>query len=160
MKEIKLSQGLVTKVDDEDYEYLAQWKWRAMKSRNTYYAVRYEKKSGKDIAILMHRILMKTPDNLQVDHKDRDGLNNQKYNIRNCTHVQNLHNQKKKGKLNKYKGVYVINKNNIIAVITLNYKQVWRKRFKTEEEAAREYDKMASVYFGEFAELNFPILNQ
>ena len=156
MKEIKLNKGFITLVDDEDYGRLNQWAWRILKSRHTYYAQRQENVNNKTKSVLMHREIMNTPKNLQVDHIDHDGLNNQKVNMRNCTHLQNLHNQRKKGKYNKYKGVYVINRDNIIAMITYNYRQIWRKRFFTEREAAIEYDIMARKYFGEFAELNFP----
>jgi hypothetical protein len=56
MKEIELTQGLFTQVDDEDFEYLNQWKWYAIKSSQTYYAVRRDVLSKK--IIQMHRIIM------------------------------------------------------------------------------------------------------
>lgn len=68
MKEIKLTQGKVALVDDEDFEYLNQWKWHAMKIKNAYYAKRSVEINGKSKSILMHRIIMNTPDNLQIDH--------------------------------------------------------------------------------------------
>jgi hypothetical protein len=68
MKEIILTQRKIALVDDEDYEYLAQWKWRAVKGTSTWYAVR-----GKE-GIRIHREIMKTPPELVVDHKDWNGL--------------------------------------------------------------------------------------
>ena len=40
MKQIPLTQGKFALVDDEDYEFLMQWKWCTLRIRNKYYAVR------------------------------------------------------------------------------------------------------------------------
>jgi hypothetical protein len=61
MKKLKLSQGKVALVDDEDYEWLNQWKWFAHKDCNTYYAGRSEKINGSRKQIWMHRAIMNTP---------------------------------------------------------------------------------------------------
>lgn len=95
MKEIKLSQSgkhkgkYVALVDDWNYEWLNQWKWNVQKSKYTYYARRYVRTKSGITIIFMHRLIMKTPDNLQCDHKNKNGLNNQEYNLRNCTNGQN-----------------------------------------------------------------------
>lgn len=81
-------------VDDEDYDFLMQWKWKVIKSNNTHYALRIVKKKGKYVeSIRMHRIIMQTPRELVVDHDDHNGLNNQKYNMKNCTNEINMTNQ-------------------------------------------------------------------
>lgn len=94
MKEIKLTQGKVVLVDDEDYEYLNQFKWYALKNHRTYYAQRVIQNNYIKRTLKMHRVIMDTPCGLEVDHIDGDGLNNQKCNLRNCTFAENRKNRK------------------------------------------------------------------
>lgn len=159
MKEIKLTQGKVALVDDEDYEYLNQWKWYAYKHKykHTYYA----RKSKNNKCILMHRIIMNTPPNLQVDHVYHNGLDNRKFieingrlkqNLRNCTNSQNSMNKTALGK-SKYLGVSYVGKY-ITAKIRINGRLRYLGSFKTEDAAALAYNEAAKIYHGEFANLN------
>ena len=62
MREISLTQGKVALVDDEDYEFLNQWKWRhdGNGNRKTGYAMRSLPRTlGKQTNISMHRFLLK-----------------------------------------------------------------------------------------------------
>lgn len=104
MKEIKLSQGLVTLVDDEDYEELNQHTWYAQKKGKTFYAVRHSYLKGKDNRIYMHRVLLNNNSKLHTDHINGDGLDNQKANLRVITTRQNLQNIHTK-KSSQYAGV-------------------------------------------------------
>jgi hypothetical protein len=159
MKEIKLTQGKVALVDDEDFEYLNQWKWCAGEHGKTFYVRRNGYINGKRRTIQMHWLIMGDMEGKEIDHKDGNGLNNQRDNLRFGTHRQNGMNCRKRGSKSKYKGVYiqfVDGKCPIIgAGIKLNGKSVYIGRFKTEEEAARKYDEIALKEFGEFANINF-----
>lgn len=161
MKEIKLTQGYVSLVDDEDFEYLNQWKWQVLKKKYTQYAARTIYINGEQTAILMHRLIMELSDKRQIDHIDHNGLNNQKNNLRICTNGQNQMNKRACGN-SKYLGVNVIYKRNknktykyITSEIAFNKKRIHLGAFQTEEDAAMAYDKAAVLYHGEFANLNF-----
>lgn len=153
MKLIPLTQGFFALVDDEDYNFLMQWKWYAFKNGNTYYAVRFIKVNNKQKKIMMHRVIMNTSIDQEVDHQDHDGLNCQRYNMRNCTHQQNGMNGGMHG-IVPYLGVYIKRKK-FAAKIGYNNKGINLGTFSTMEEAARAYDKKAKELFGEFANLNF-----
>jgi len=156
-KTIELSQGYVAIVDDEDYEYLSQSNWHARNTPNGVYAV----SNRNGTTIQMHRIILNAPKNLMVDHRDRNGLNNTRGNLRLSTRSQNLMNSKKpnKGKTSKYKGVHFLKKAGESAKswrseIRLNKRAIYLGVFHTEIEAALAYNAAALKYFGEFAKLN------
>ena len=94
MKEILLSKNgkykgkFTTLVDDADFEWLNKYSWNVLIGKHSNYAYRIE--NGK--LILMHRFIMDTPKGLEVDHLDTNGLNNQKYNLKNCTSKENNNN--------------------------------------------------------------------
>lgn len=159
MKLIPLTHRKFAQVDDEDYDFLMQWKWYASDGRNghSFYASRREKKNLRFMQ--MHRqILNLTDPQIKVDHKDGNGLNNQRSNIRPCTQSQNLANKRACGK-SKYLGVSPSNRKTLkwyACIKPAGSKTISLGCFKTEEEAARAYDDAAKKHFGEFANLNFP----
>lgn len=177
MKTIQLTQGKFTQVDDEDYDFLNQWKWYAKRSRKTekFYALRRESdliENGVKVkfgeTICMHRVIMNCPKGMVVDHKDNDGLNNQKYNLRICTDRENLLNRKKiavgsskylgvtlvKGEKNKYKS-----RRTYWRATCISGKIKKSAQFANTPEgeimAAKKYDEFAKDLHGEFANLNF-----
>jgi len=163
MKEIKLTQGKVTMVNDEDFEYLNQWKWCATKKSNSYYATTRSKKTLKfkdKNMILIHQIILERMlghKNFEmVDHIDGDGLNNQRSNLRPATYQENNMNRLKgENKSSVYKGVYKHSKcSGYISQIILNRYNIYLGYFNTEEEAAEAYNKKAIELFGEYAKLN------
>jgi hypothetical protein len=157
MKEIELSKGKVALVDDEDFEYLNQWKWSVLKGHNTFYAYRKQSIDGRVCQIYMHRFIMKPPDQLDVDHIDSDGLNNQRLNLRLATKQQNQGNRRKiTNGHSKYKGVTLKRGKKWLAQIGINSRMTHLGYFDNEIDAAKAYDRKAKELFGEFAKLNFP----
>lgn len=158
MKNIELTQGKFAIVDDEDFDFLNQWKWAAAKRRNTWYAIRTDCSLGKmnSKSILMHRLIMSAGKGKLIDHKDQFGLNNQKINLRESTHSQNSANRKAyKNSTSKYLGVgWNKEKKKWQAQITINYRRIHLGYFNQEEEAANVYNIKALEFFGEFSMLN------
>lgn len=159
MKEIELTQGKVAIVDDEDFEYISQWKWCY---HSAGYAVRAEGKRGKQVHIYMHREILKPPSGMFTDHVNGDRLDNRKINLRSCNDSQNASNKGlQKNNTSGYKGASWCNKyKKWLSSITFTKNRRVSKKFlgyfKSAEAAARAYDKAAREKFGEFARLNFP----
>lgn len=157
MKEISLTQGKVALVDDEDFEFLNQWKWRILRGRHTCYAKRHGPRfAGARPTILMHRSLLNAPTGLQVDHINGDGLDNRRLNLRLATNAQNGQNQRPRTDgTSRFRGVSWNTKaHKWVATICFHQQVRCLGYYDTEIEAARVYDKMAGFLFGEFARLN------
>ena len=159
MKEIVLTQGKVALVDDEDYEYLNQFKWCAHLSKKTglWYAERGVRIiKGKQFTLGMHRVIMGIMDKTDIDHKDRNGLNNQKINLRICSRTLNEGNSiLRKDSTTGIKGVhYHKGHKKYTARIQFKRKRIALGDFKTKQEAAIAYNEAAIKYFGEFARIN------
>ena len=158
-----------TKVDDEDFEILNQWKWSATKRKgNPTYAERNIVVDGKRKTLRMHRFITDCQPGKIIDHKDRDGLNNQKHNLRICTHSDNNKNRTSCG-TSKYLGVHWhTNKRKYLtqsgekiqirsfwlASIRVDGKVKYLGSFAKEDDAAKAYNEAAIKHHGEFANLN------
>jgi hypothetical protein len=144
-------------VDDELFDELNQHEWWC--TSDGYVRC---KENGK--AILMHRVVLGAPDDVIVDHVNGYGTDNQRVNLRECSHHQNMMNRRphrtSKGKptASRYKGV----------CLGKNLAHPWRARIRIDSKdyrignydneiaAAKAYDAAARFYFGEFARTNFP----
>lgn len=151
MPEVRLAGGRVAVVDDADYERISRYKWRACKPRNVVYAMTNVTATSTEY---MHHMVLGVRG---VDHRDGNGLNNQRSNLRPCNQSQNGANTRpRSGGTSRYKGVSWHKLTGTWrAYIRVNYRQIQLGHFETEEEAARAYDAAALEHFGAFANLNF-----
>jgi hypothetical protein len=161
MKEIQLTQGKVALVDDCDFEELNQHKWTAnrhiLKNRLIWYAVRHiRRQDGIRRTLGMHQQILSGV--CEIDHRDGDGLNNRRSNLRPATHSHNQWNRHKSpGHSSRFKGVVRRNKTRAWhARITFNREVLHLGYFSEEEDAAKAYDLAARKNFGEFALTNLP----
>lgn len=155
MKEIALTRGKVALVDDEDYEYLAKWKWHV--DNNGYARRNVRVCIGRQRAVIMHRELAGvTSSTVDVDHINRDKLDNRRCNLRPCTRRENALNVgKRKRATSRFKGVHwVKHVRKWQARITVHQATQNLGLFSHELDAARAYNKAAQKHFGRFAYLN------
>lgn len=161
MKLIPLTQGKFAMVDDEDYEFLMEFNWYAKRAPRTWYA-RTNVGSGRTrTTMTMHQLIAGV---INVDHADRNGLCNMKYNLRLSTLSQNHGNQAKtlSKTTSKYKGVHRRRDSSrwraYIGAAGKSRQNLGS--FLSEEDAAVAYDMAAVRRYGEFARLNFPDANK
>jgi len=152
MRYIPLTKGFIAIVDDNDFDFVTQFKWYAKagsgRKGSQFYAHSYA--AGK-----MHRLIMACPKGMQVDHINHNPMDNRRSNLRICTLKENLYNRRRKLKeTSRFLGVYPSLKK-WQARIGVDYKVIYLGTFETAEEAAKEYDNSAKFYFGEYANLNF-----
>lgn len=165
------SLNLSAMVDDDDFDELIKYGWSVSKKENgLFYAV--ANIGGEMVA--MHRMIMGCIryDGKIVDHKDRNGLNCQRDNLRLCTAQESVQNRAGWGS-SKYLGVHLkkdIKTHTTKKCVTKIYRSyTWQARikykgkqislglYKTDVEAALTYNEAAKKYFGEFACLNIII---
>jgi hypothetical protein len=157
VKHVPLTRGYVALVDDADYERVMQFKWSALVQRDG--RLVYAKRDGprpERKSIRLHRFILDAPDKVQVDHRDGDGLNCQRNNLRLATRRENSRNVRKHSdNPARFKGVYWDkHRNKWYARIYVDGVQKSLGYFQTEELAAEAYDAAAARFFGSFAKTN------
>lgn len=150
--------GLFAVVDLIDAYTVSKYRWYPHKKGNNVYArTILVREDGSSHRMRMHVLIMQPPEGMEVDHKDRDGLNNRRENLRLATPTQNRTNSRQRDSGSLYRGVqWEDDRARWRAAINADGKKIRLGRYKTPEEAARAYDAAARKLHGEFASLNFP----
>jgi hypothetical protein len=166
MRLIPLTQGQFAKVDDADFEWLTQSKWCARwdKQAKCFYAVRADWSSGKCRIEYMHRTIVGATGKQRTDHRNHGAfgntLDNQRLNLRTCTHAQNMCNRfASRRNKSGFKGVcWDRSRSQWSAEIRHNRTRVHLGRYSGDAAgriaAAKAYNAAAVRYHGEFARLN------
>lgn len=150
MKRIRLTHGYEALVDDADYPVVSRYSWYVVRKKKHVYA---SSRIGGRIVKLHRFILGLSASTPWVDHANGNGLDNQRANLRLCTHAQNTCGVRRSNNKTGYVGVHWEKQ-------TGRYRAMLAKRglgrFSTVEEAAKAYDAAALVRYGDFARTNFP----
>ena len=162
MKEIKLTRGAVALVDDADFDCLSKHKWSLVPGNGgtPYAAAQIKNADGEWRFRRMHRFLMNPSDpSVYVDHRNGDGLDNRRENLRLATPQENARNRSTWSNKTGFRGVNVRHdcRLKFQAIIRVNGILITIGYFATAPEAAKAYDNAAKEYFKEFCGfLNFP----
>jgi hypothetical protein len=146
MKEIKLSQGKVTQVDDDLFEWLNQWKW--------YYSKRAGNRVSGDVvrnlhgrdhngintvqSLRMSNLILPLAKGYVVDHIDRNPLNNQRSNLRKASYSLNSRNSgiRSSNKTGVKHVSWHHGKQRYVVQTTIDGKKKWVGAYKTLAEAS------------------------
>jgi HNH endonuclease/AP2 domain len=143
-------------VDDEDFEWLNQFKWHATIRDHRIYARRNVGKYPSRSSLLMHRVLVDAPEGMVIDHINRNTLDNRRSNLRICSFVQNVRNQRiRKNNTSGFKGVQWNKNSNKWLSYIWSGRPIYLGSFLSPIDAAKAYDQAAKLHFGEFASPNF-----
>lgn len=149
-------------VDDMDYERVMRFSWTLQIRHGIPYA-RCKMNMGRisgmvqNCQMQLHRYILKPPLSMDIDHRNHNGLDCRRSNMRICTTSQNICNQLPiRGGSSKFKGVSWRKQGKFwTAKITLHRKQIHLGSFQDEREAALAYDARARILHGDFACTNF-----
>ena len=162
MKEIKLTQGKVTLVDDCDFDVLRQYNWYAQRIKHLFYAKRnLPRVNGKRKREYMHRVVLarrldrEIAPGMMPDHEDGNGLNNQRYNLREVTHRGNNENVHI-AKTSQHIGVCWDKARGKWLATIKNGKYIYLGSFSTELKAALAREAYINLHPDLNARSNFP----
>lgn len=153
--EIGLANGLTAFIDTEDWPLVSQYKWypHAAKTVHTpqWYARTILPRAirGKTASLTMHKLLV--PDIPKPDHKDGNGLNNSRSNLRQASPTQNSFNSCDRPHSSQYRGVsWDKSSRKWCAQIAVNHKTIRVGRYPNERDAARVRLLAELVYYPDF----------
>lgn len=145
-----VGNGQYATVDADDWGRVRDDHWSCFLSRGIWYV----STRTPDGQMYLHRKLLDASAGQEVDHRDGDGLNNCRTNLRLATHQQNLCNQRlSRANTSGYKGVHRCRRR-WCAMIKVFQKTINLGAFDDPACAARAYDRAAQKHFGEFARTN------
>lgn len=149
---VPLTKGYEAVIDAEDVPLVEGWCWRASIEDGIVYAKRTHNVNGKRINVRMHRLLMGSPQGLEIDHRDGNGLNNRRSNLRVATSSQNKQNQGiRADNTSGFKGVtWVKRDRKWQARIEVGGKRRFLGLFKTPEAAHAAYVAANAELHGSF----------
>lgn len=153
MRVIELTRGQVAYCDNSEYQILIQLNWCLDVHKGKLYA----RARNKGVLVKMHRFIMRVKDpKIYVDHRDSDGLDNQKKNLRKCTPQQNQYNKGVyKNNTTGSKGVVYHKRNKSWDIqISCDKKRLYLSGFKSKKFASQIYNELAYVLYGSFASFN------
>jgi hypothetical protein len=139
-------------IDKEDYHFILEYHWYICKWGKVFYVVAtvYNRETKKQRTVKLHRLILNAPKNKDIDHKNGNGLDNRKKNLRLCTKVENgINRGKQKNNTSGYKGVWQIHNGRWRARIHFK-KSIHLGYFDTIKEAHQAYCKASKKYHGEF----------
>lgn len=156
MPEIKLSSGLIALVDNIDLPLVAPYKWFPQKSpRTTYAQANGPGVNGVQPTIRMHRLILGAKRGEFVDHRNGNGLDNRRENLRLATRGQNNRNARRRSdNTTGYKGVTLTPQNRYRSDIHASGRRALLGHYATAEEAAHAYNLVAGLAHGPYAHLN------
>ncbi len=155
-----ITANLIVIVDSQDLHLLSDFRWDIQKAGKTFYLARKEKTGFRKYRkVYLHRMIANPPIGYEVDHINRNGLDNTRDNLRVVTHRENMKNMRQHSDSNsRFRGVYLFKPTGKWqAQICNDHKRFHLGYFDSEIEAAKEYDRAAIRLHGEFANLNFCI---
>ena len=151
---VPLTQGAFAVIDRDDGPLVAPYNWSLSVGRRKFYACTAINRA----TARLHRIVRPDITSPELDHKDGDGLNCRKSNLRAASREENSHNADvRRDNTSGYRGVsFVRTKGRWTARISANHQSHFLGFFDTPERAAQAYDDAARRLHGEFASVNFP----
>jgi hypothetical protein len=156
---IPLTQGLEAVIDAEDLPMVTGKNWRAARDGLQVYALTdVRDSSGKKTCISMHRLILRSPAGLGVDHRDGDGLNNRRKNLRPATKAQNGQNRpQNKNNTSGFKGVsWHAQRGRWRAQIMVAGRKKSLGLFDTPEDAHVAYCRASAKFHGAFSNFGRP----
>lgn len=151
--QVPLTNGGFAVVDDVDYPRAMSKRWCADRRGHCVYA-----RSTSRKRLYLHRFILDLPSDRAVDHRDRDGLNCRRSNLRIANKSENSANQvrQRDRAVSGYRGVFAMRRGRWRAQIKADGRAIHLGCYANREEAAAAYDDKARELFGPFARLNFP----